>query len=113
MLKFRPFHASVVLEHVAKGEGLVKRGRRGPDVALLQGALIDLGYKLPKSTRISGAPDGIFGYETETALSALQRAMGLVADGMAGEKTIVALDAKLFAKSSPRRIFRQRYHPHR
>jgi Putative peptidoglycan binding domain len=68
-------------------------------VALLQGALIDLGYKLPKSTRKHGAPDGLFGYETELSLLSFQGSNELVADGIAGRRTVEQLDILMAKKA--------------
>jgi hypothetical protein len=55
----------------------------GAEVARLQLLLIDAGFKIDK--------DGWFGPETEQALIAFQRRAGLVADGIAGLKTMAAL----------------------
>lgn len=54
---------------------ILKSGSQGQQVALLQEKL--------------GIPsDGIFGSDTETALKAWQKGKGLVADGIAGDKTL-------------------------
>ncbi|MGN1162488.1 MAG: spore cortex-lytic enzyme [Christensenellales bacterium] len=50
----------------------------------IQQKLKDLGY-------YSGAVDGIYGNATRSAVIAFQKANGLVADGIAGPKTIAAL----------------------
>ena len=59
-------------------------GSRGPQVQLLQLALQRAGYA-------PGAADGVFGGQTMTAVTAFQRANGLVPDGVAGVQTHAAL----------------------
>lgn len=58
-------------------------GAIGAPVANLQRQLIAAGFKLPA--------DGWFGPSTEAAVRALQQRAGLVADGVAGPKTLAAL----------------------
>jgi GH24 family phage-related lysozyme (muramidase) len=70
----------------AMADGILQRGERGPSVVNLQKRLADLGYK-------PGTPDGIFGYGTQSAVLAFQRASKLSADGIAGTKTLAALAA--------------------
>jgi peptidoglycan hydrolase-like protein with peptidoglycan-binding domain len=74
----------------------LSRGSRGDGVAAVQGVLADLGYNLSR-TMARGAPDGIFGPETEEAVKAFQRAHGLRPDGYVGPKTLAALDAEIMA----------------
>jgi peptidoglycan hydrolase-like protein with peptidoglycan-binding domain len=62
-LTYKPFTACDQLTNVALAGTNLRRGARGPGVRLIQGGLIDLGYKLPRSTQKHGAPDGIFGPE--------------------------------------------------
>jgi hypothetical protein len=59
-------------------------GSSGASVLALQRRLTALRYWL-------GAPDGHFGDSTEQAVYALQKAAGLVRDGIAGPKTEMAL----------------------
>ncbi len=61
-------------------------GSEGPEVVSLQNRLIALGY-------LTGSADGKFGSNTRTALIAFQKANGLVRDGVAGAKTLAALDS--------------------
>lgn len=64
----------------------VGRGAVGPAVAELQTLLKRLGYEQV------GAIDGKFGPATEAAVRALQRDLGLSADGIVGPKTWEALE---------------------
>jgi len=61
-------------------------GDEGPEVTTLQNRLIALGY-------LVGTADGKFGSKTRAALIEFQRANGLVRDGIAGTKTLAALDS--------------------
>lgn len=61
-------------------------GDTGAAVATLQRQLNDAGFKL--------TVDGWFGLSTEQALIAFQRRANLVADGIAGPKTIAALTSR-------------------
>jgi GH24 family phage-related lysozyme (muramidase) len=73
-------------EDEAMADGILERGERGNSVINLQKRLLAKGYK-------PGTPDGIFGYGTQSAVLAFQRASGLSADGVAGPKTLAALAA--------------------
>lgn len=64
----------------------VRKGDKGDTVRHLQRLLIALGYDLGAS----GA-DGDFGSKTDAAVRAFQKANGLVADGIVGEKSWGAL----------------------
>ena len=71
-------------------------GETSHGVALVQAALITLTYKLPISiARKHGAPDGVFGGETDSAIRKFQTDQKLKADGIAGHKTLLALDGLL------------------
>lgn len=61
----------------------LRHGDKSQAVQQLQWALNAAGAKL--------VPDGDFGDETEKAVRAYQLQKGLVADGVAGEKTLAAL----------------------
>lgn len=65
---------------------MLKKGDKGSKVKALQ-------TRLATVTKLD--VDGVFGDETETIVKALQRAAGLVDDGVVGPKTMVALDALL------------------
>ena len=62
----------------------IRRGSPGPDVLALQKALLAHGFN-------PGALDGLFGGGTEAALIAFQRSEGLLADGIAGPRSLYAL----------------------
>lgn len=69
----------------------LRLGSNGPDVKLLQQALIAKGYKI--------VADGAFGPKTEDAVEAFQRSQKLYADGIAGKITLTALG--IWDSSSP------------
>lgn len=84
------------LQTAAENAPSLKQPERGQAVRLLQQALIDCGYPLPKSTARYGSPDGKYGVETETAVRAFQGNHHLPRiDGHAGHDTLYELD-KLF-----------------
>lgn len=60
-------------------------GMTGNDVYALQERLIELNY-------LSGVADGVFGAETQNALTAFQTRNGLTADGTAGASTLKKLN---------------------
>jgi peptidoglycan hydrolase-like protein with peptidoglycan-binding domain len=100
-LKFPPFAACKAMEQAAKSAPALRKGSRGPAVSLLQGALIQLGAKMPKSIK-KGAPDGAYGSETESAVIAFQiRAKVIPPNGVAGSQTIKALDAEMVKNAKP------------
>lgn len=70
----------------AMSDGILRRGERGEAVANLQRNLIRFGFQ-------PGKPDGVFGYGTEAAVIAFQKSQSLIADGVAGQKTLAKLAA--------------------
>lgn len=64
-------------------ETLSKVGSQGDEVRAIQQKLADLGYGVKV--------DGIYGSATKKAVIAFQKANGLTADGIAGQKTLAAL----------------------
>ena len=65
---------------------LIRLGDRNESVQIMQQTLIRLGY-------LTGTADGIFGNQTLRALKEFQKANALYADGVAGSKTIAALNS--------------------
>ncbi len=61
-----------------------KNGSRGEEVRKIQTKLKNWGY-------YSGTVDGIYGWQTESAVKSFQKKNGLTADGIAGEKTLNAM----------------------
>jgi peptidoglycan hydrolase-like protein with peptidoglycan-binding domain len=79
----------------------LQRGERGDAVRILQQALIDLRFAMPRSKpRPADDPDGVFGAETETAVRNFQRRERLVSDGVVGRLTLGRLDQIFSAKDS-------------
>lgn len=68
-------------------------GMTGNDVYALQERLIELNY-------LSGVADGVFGTETQTALTAFQRNNNLTADGTAGATTLKKLSGSCKAATA-------------
>ncbi|WP_423126903.1 eCIS core domain-containing protein [Gaoshiqia sp. Z1-71] len=89
------FSGDAVLEACLDNEQLLRVGDSGPAVSLVQQALVDAGFPLPRF-----GVDGIFGNETRSALRDFQRASTLSADGILGPNTMSALDA-LFSGGAP------------
>jgi hypothetical protein len=73
----------------------LRKGESGRAVHLVQFALLDLGYNLPRSTGGTFSPDGIFGDETFAAVQSFQRANRIRDDGEVGRNTMLALDTAL------------------
>lgn len=86
-LKSPRFRGDLTLENALDGISFVKFGSLGTSVVLLQQALTDSGFPLPKF----GA-DGKFGSETNKAVKDYQKANALSADGVIGPNTMAALD---------------------
>ncbi|MFL5354695.1 peptidoglycan-binding protein [Archangium sp.] len=76
----------------------LKRGSQGPDVKLLQDALVKLGHMTPE--QVATGP-GLFGPKTENALKAFQSAHGLTVDGEYGPQSRAALTQALGRSPSP------------
>lgn len=66
---------------------VLRLGASGPAVVALQRKLLKRGFN-------PGAIDGEFGLGTEAALLAFQNSEGLVADGVAGPRTLAALEKR-------------------
>jgi peptidoglycan hydrolase-like protein with peptidoglycan-binding domain len=72
------------LLEIEEGEAL-SGGAEGPSVRALQEALAALGYD-------PGASDGVFGPATRSAVMDFQRSKRLEPDGVAGERTLTAIN---------------------
>lgn len=82
--------------------GVLRNGARGTSVTELQTSLRDLGYRDTSGNELH--PDGHFGGNTEHALKNFQREHGLQNDGVAGPRTMQALnEAQAKAMSPPER----------
>jgi len=99
-LQSQPFVGIKQLQQAAKNAPPLERSSVGPGVALVQAALVDLGFPMPRSTRKFGGMDGIFGPETEATVRSFQEKQGLEADGVAGSETVLRLDLLIDAKAS-------------
>lgn len=104
-LQYPPFAACSAMVAASRNAPPLRSGARGTAVGLLQGALIQLGFRLPYSTLAKGVPDCIFGDETYTVLRQFQERhkANLVADGLAGRDTVTYLDglAHCHVQASP------------
>ena len=91
------FSTESELVKVEGGQLLLKNGSRGRHVHLVQMALLDLGFAMPRSTTSqSFSPDGIYGSETTETVRALQRsAPPLATDGIIGQHTMRELDRRM------------------
>lgn len=92
-----------MLRSIAAGQIKLRRGAAGDGVALVQGAMVECGIKLPQSTR-KGHPDGLFGTETERAVRRFQEWKQLAQSGEVDKETILVLDATMVVRRTPRPI---------
>ena len=80
----------------AKNQPPLAIGSSGNGVVILQQALIDLSYEMPRSTHNGNSlPDGIFGIETEQVVKRFQQSNNLKVDGIAGRFTFQRLEQAL------------------
>jgi hypothetical protein len=86
------FASNLRLKRAAGNAPPLVRGTNDIAVHLLQMALLDLGFTLPRSTGGKRSPDGIFGAETESAIKEFQKQQNLNPDGRVGRETMVAFD---------------------
>lgn len=89
------FVGNADLEAVYDNERLLRFGDSGQAVSLMQQALVDAGFSLPRF-----GVDGIFRHETRRALMDFQRASSLTADGVLGPNSMSALNA-LYTGGAP------------
>jgi len=92
--------------HAAAGHGSLKDGSHGEKVTALQTDLAKLGFTDAHDRALH--PDGDFGPGTKAAVEKFQRAHGLTADGVAGPKT---LDAVQKAAHPPQASLADASHP--
>lgn len=79
----------------------MRQGEKGEPVAIVQQALIDLGFAMPRSTNNGRSlTDGIFGTETSKVVTQFQSRFGLVADGVVGRQTMARLDDLIMSQSN-------------
>jgi peptidoglycan hydrolase-like protein with peptidoglycan-binding domain len=88
------FTRNARLQQAAKNQPPLRVGDRGEAVAIVQLALIDLGFAMPISAPGGKMPDGIYGKETASVVREFQRQSGLAADGIAGKDTLAALERR-------------------
>jgi lysozyme len=87
LLKHGDYHGA---KAIPERGAIMSKGSRGGDVLSLQTKMQTLGY-------YDGKLDGVYGVGTEAAVLAFQSAKGLAADGIAGPKTLEAVDAEIKA----------------
>ncbi len=87
------------MENVRAFERVLKTGSYGNGVIEVQTMLDGLGEKYPALSRVDIT--GIYGTETENAVTAYQQAAGLVVDGKVGKNTYDSLSAAYLATSNP------------
>lgn len=85
------------LRKIDTGQALLTRGAKGRHVHLVQMALLDLGFRLPRSTiSPSFSPDGIYGLETVEGVRAFQASTRVLRpDGVVGPLTLGELDRRV------------------
>ncbi|RDJ24957.1 hypothetical protein DWF00_17250 [Bosea caraganae] len=99
-LKSPRFASNNHLQQAATNLAPIRRGSTGPHVAIVQQAFIDLGLAMAITTK-KGAPDGIFGGETESRVWQFQARTGLTKDGVIGRETMTKLDELLPTNDPP------------
>jgi len=99
------FSVNARLRNAANGSPSLRRGERGEAVAILQQALVDLGFAMPLTTSNGQKlADGIFGNETLRVVKNFQAKFGLMADGVVGPQTMAKLDRLISAQSDIRTV---------
>ncbi|MCO5162540.1 MAG: N-acetylmuramidase domain-containing protein [Mesorhizobium sp.] len=78
-------------------DGVLRRGSAGEAVRELQALLVAAGYRIDA--------DGVFGQMTEDAIREFQRTRALIADGVAGPRTLEALRDPAATKPRPNAAF--------
>lgn len=95
------FSKNARLVQASNNNPSMKQGEKGEAVAIVQQALVDLGFSMPVTTNNGRSlADGIYGRETVLVVGQFQTANGLVADGIIGRNTLAKLDALILAQSA-------------
>ena len=91
------FRSSDTLKNVEANRAKLEKGAAGRAVHLIQMALLDLDYAMPRSTsNVKYGPDGIYGEETKAIVKKFQKdSRTLTDDGVVGQQTIQELDRRL------------------
>ena len=76
--------AVVLIAICVSASAVSKNGSTGEEVRKIQTKLKNWGY-------YSGSVDGVYGWQTESAVKSFQKKNGLTADGVAGVKTLNAM----------------------
>ncbi|WP_433260543.1 peptidoglycan-binding domain-containing protein [Actinosynnema sp. CS-041913] len=103
-LEHSRFAGNTRLQSAARNSPPLGQSERGDPVKALQQALHDLGppFLMPKTMR-TGAPDGVWGDETRTAVRTFQERNGIPPGGHeAGLRTLTKLDCVYRAKEPPK-----------
>lgn len=81
------------LQQVSITQPSMKQGEKGEAIAIVQMALVDLGFSMPLTTANGQKlPDGIFGNETARVVRLFQSTNALEPDGVVGPKTLARLE---------------------
>jgi peptidoglycan hydrolase-like protein with peptidoglycan-binding domain len=100
MLTTLRFGSDPQLTVASKNTPPLRRGAKGEGVAILQQALIDLGFEMPASTAGGKKlPDGIYGAETNKTVLNFQKKNGLQPDGVVGRQTLQKLEQILISNA--------------
>ena len=97
------FSRNARLDRAASNSPAMKQGEKGEAVAIVQQALVDLGFAMPNTTNGGRSlADGIFGSETARSVRQFQSANGLGVDGSVGRDTLTRLNERILAQSTLR-----------
>jgi len=94
------FSGNSRLQQASNSNPSMKQGEKGEAVAIVQQALVDLGFGMPRTTKNGHTlTDGVFGEETANIIRQFQKKYGLVVDGIAGRQTLAKLDEQVIVQS--------------